>query len=381
LFSTEALLNPYPLYQELRQAGGLVWLEQIRTHALPRFDEVLHALRNPGVFSSSAGVTLNDWTNRVAQGSTISSDPPKHTAMRRVLERPLGPKALAQLRERIFSAAEALVERLVAKRRFDAATELAQFLPLEIVTNLVGVPLAAKERMLEWATAGFDLAGPLNVRTKSSLAVIEEMFLFSRSQLTRDQVKPGSWCDLLFEAGDRGELPIEQCRMMMQDYIGPSLDTTIAATASAIWLFARNPDQWDRLRREPRLVAGAVNEVIRLESPVSGFSRTLAADATIAGVSLPFGARIFLIYASANRDERKWQNADRFQIGRDNRDHLGFGHGIHACVGSNLARLEIIALLTALSKRVRHFEILHSNRRVNSVIRGWTSLMVEVTPD
>ncbi|MGF2943593.1 cytochrome P450 [Mycobacterium sp. Lab-001] len=138
----------------------------------------------------------------------------------------------------------------------------------------------------------------------------------------------------------------------MIDYLAPSLDTTISGIASALALFAAHPDQWRALRAEPALVSNAINEVLRYEAPLRAFSRKLLRDRAVAGIELPAGARVLVIYASANRDEREWPDPDTFDIHRDANRQLGFGHGTHACAGQGLARLEIQAILTALLRLV-----------------------------
>jgi len=165
---------------------------------------------------------------------------------------------------------------------------------------------------------------------------------------------------------------------MMIDYVGPSLDTTISAISNAVWLFANNPEQWDLLRADPRLMPSAISEVLRYDSPIQGFSRYVARDVDMGGVVLPAGSRAIVFYGAANRDERKYPDPDRFDIRRRPGDHLGFGAGPHACVGMNLARLEMQALFTALAKRVRRFTILEEEARLNNVLRGYKMLRVAV---
>ncbi len=143
----------------------------------------------------------------------------------------------------------------------------------------------------------------------------------------------------------------------MIDYIAPSLDTTISAISNALHLFATHPDQWQLLKDDPTLIPNAVNEVIRYESPLRAFSRQARHDTEIAGHRIRAGARVLVIYASANRDEREWDAPDTFDIRRDATRQLGFGHGAHACAGQGLARLETQAMLRALLERVDRIEL------------------------
>lgn len=378
LFSEETLADPYPIYTELREQGGAVWLNKLDMFILTRFDDVLNALDDSITFTSARGVMMNDRMNDTLRGIVLCSDDPEHAAMRKVLIAPLLPRELKALTERITDEAEGLVDRLVAKGRFDAATEFAQYLPITIVSELVGLPDAGRERMLDWASANFDCFGPMNQRTLDAFPTVEEMVGYAFTECVPGKLKPGGWAARIWDAAERGEIRHEQCPIMMNDYMGPSLDTTIFATSAAIMLLANNPDQWDVLRENPSIIPNAVNEIIRMESPIQNFSRVVTRDVAIDGVILPAGSRVIMSYGAANRDPRKWEDPDRFDVRRRAMDHLGFGHGVHQCLGNNLARMEIAALLTALAKRVKRIELHSSERHINNVLRGFRHLDVTV---
>ncbi|PVH27408.1 cytochrome P450 [Pararhodobacter oceanensis] len=380
LFDTENLINPYPLYQELRDAGPVIWLEAYGLYMLPRYAETKQALEDWESFSSAGGVTMNDEMNEKLRGGLLCSDPPRHDALRKVIERPVTPKALSQLRNRVAEEAKELVIRLVEQGSFDAATELAQHLPVTIVSDLVGLPEKGRERMLAWAPANFDCFGPANSdRTKAAMPIVGEMVNYAFTQCVPGKLKPDGWAQMIWDAAERGEVSVEDAPFMMNDYMGPSLDTTIFATTWLVWLFAKHPDQWQKLRDNPALIPSAINEAVRLHSPIQNFSRYVAKDVEIGGVTLPAGSRVIIAYGSANRDERKWDNPTEFDIlRRDSNDHLGFGHGEHNCVGKNLARLEIRALLTELLPRVERFELLEAQIFHNNILHGLQSCRVTV---
>jgi cytochrome P450 len=378
LYKDAVLIDPYPAYRALREAGAVVWLPQHDMFVFPRYQEVREALRNWQVYSSASGVMMNQPMNDALRGITLCTDGAEHHAMRRVLVRPLAPDELRALKTRIEDEAEALVARLVARRHFDAAADLAQHLPITIVSELVGLPEEGREHMLEWAAANFNCFGPLNQRTLDAFETVKEMIHYAFTQAVPGKLKPGGWAQMIYDAAERGELRPEQCPVMMNDYMGPSLDTTIFATTSAILLFGQHPEQWQALCDDPELIPGAVNEVIRLESPIQAFSRMVTQDQTVDGVAIPAGSRVMVHYASANRCERKWDEPERFDIRRRAHDHLGFGFGPHACAGMNLARLEISALLGALSRRVKRFELGTCERAMNNVLRGLQRLDVTV---
>jgi cytochrome P450 len=194
------------------------------------------------------------------------------------------------------------------------------------------------------------------VQTVRAASASLQMLRFSRQVVRRRAVLDGSMGHDLLVAADDGKLSYAECPGLMVDYLVPSLDTTISGIASALYLFATHPDQWRALKEEPALIPNAVNEVLRYESPLRAFSRKAARDSEIAGVRIPAGARVLVIYASANRDEREWTEPDRFDIRRDANRQLGFGHGTHACAGQGLARLEMQAMLRALLDRADRIE-------------------------
>jgi len=378
LFSDPILLDPYPAYRELRDQAAAVWLQPLGMFALSRYHDVREALRDWQTFSSARGAAMNDPVNEGIAGNTLGSDPPLHDKLRSVLIRPMAPAAMRDVNLLIESEAESLADRLVALGRFDAATDLAQYLPVTVVSQLVGLPEAGRERMLEWGNAAFNSLGPPNQRCLSAMPISMGLIDYAFTKVDPATLKPGSWAALAFEAADRGEITIQQARGLILDYVGPSLDTTILAVSNAIWLFARHPDQWTMLRDNPALIPAAINETLRIESPIQTFSRYVARDVEIDGVLLPEGSRALVMYGSANRDERKWQDPERFDILRKATDQLAFGHGEHLCAGLPLARLEIRALLTALAKRVARFEILEVTRGINNTLRGLESLEVAV---
>jgi cytochrome P450 len=378
LYSDSALQDPYPFYRQLRDQAPAVWLKPTGMYALTRFEDVRAALRNWQVFSSARGVAMNEEINQAIAGNTLGSDPPRHQHLRSILVRPLMPDAMHEVTALIETQAEALVQRLVDKQQFNAATELAPFLPLTVVSHLVGLPDNGRERMLEWGNAAFESLGPANARGLAARPTAMGLIEYAFTKIVPAELKPQSWAWSAFEAARRGEITENEARGLMLDYVAPSLDTTIFAISNAIWLFANNPDQWDLVRENPTLIPSAINEVLRVESPIQSFSRYVTRDAQVGDISMPGGSRAIVVYGSANRDERKWQNPESFDVRRKAAEQLAFGHGEHLCVGLPLARLEMKSLFAALAKRVKRFEVRSVERALNNTLRGLKSLEVSV---
>jgi cytochrome P450 len=224
--------------------------------------------------------------------------------------------------------------------------------------------------MLAWAAATFDALGPPNARAAAATPQLLEMARYAAS-LERGRLRPGSWAARLFDASDAGAIPPEDVAGLLIDYIAPSLDTTILGAGHLLYLLGAHPDQYDAVRGDPSLVPAAVHEALRLGSPVRGFTRFAAKPYRTNDVAIPEGDRVLLIFASANRDERRWSDPDRFDVRRDARDHVAFGHGVHRCAGGHLAQLELESLLRALVARVRRIEVGEPEPLANNVLHGY----------
>jgi cytochrome P450 len=373
-----ALLEPWEIYSELRNQGAAVWLEKYQMFALTRYDSVVQALKDGSAFSSASGVMMNDEMNKVLRGNTLCSDGAEHRHLRQVIAKPLFPKALQALKSEIDSKAKLLVDRLAAKGVFCAITELATPLPVDIVASAIGLPQEGRERMLVWAEQMFNCFGPLNDRTRNAFPVLQEMMHYASTQAVRGKLKPGSWAEGIVDAVDRGEVDRAVCPALMIDYMGPSLDTTIYAIGSGVWLFAKHPEEWKKVCERPLLIPSALNEILRMESPIQGFSRLLTRSYDMDGVTLPLGARAIVFYGAANRDERKFLNPNKFDVMRNSVEQMSFGSGAHMCVGLHLAKLEMNAIFRALATRVKRFHIKEEVRDINNVLRGFRKLIVSI---
>ncbi|WP_030515576.1 cytochrome P450 [Nocardia sp. NRRL WC-3656] len=380
IYSRRGILDPYPHYARMRDLGPVVWLARQRAYALPRYAECKATLLDTETFVSGAGVALNSVANRLGEGTTLGSDGEGHSRRRALLAKRLMPRALRTMREDVDRQAVEAVEKAVAQEHIDGA-ELAAVLPMSVVPDLIGWPQHGREHLLRWAGATFDSLGPLNRQSLRTAPSAIGMMRFTR-RLARDRdLMPGSVGEDVLHATDDGTLSHAECAALLVDFLAPSLDTTISAIASALYLFARHPEQWQLLRDEPARIPNAVNEVVRFESPLRAFSRKAIHDADIAGSTIPAGSRVVVIYSSANRDPRAWHAPDTFDIRRDATPQLGFGHGRHGCVGQGLARLETQAMLAALVERVARIDITGAPEWArNNVIHRFEQLPLRLVP-
>ena len=378
LFADAVIADSYPHYKALRDLGPAVWLPQHDCWAIARFADVRDTLKNDAVFISGEGVMLNDPTNEMTRDSLICLDGLAHRRQRMIVATPVLPGGLEPLRAKIEALAASRADELVARGRFDGVTDFAHYLPLSVVSHIVGLPEAGREKLLEWAFHIFNTFGPLNERCAAGLEQAGLAMAFV-GQIDPKSMLPGSWGAHLFAMAERGEITDHQARSLMMSYVAPALDTTINATSSALWLLGQNQDQWEEARQDPALMTAAIEEAMRVESPVRGFARVTAEDADVDGTVIPKGDRVLVLYASANRDERHWPNPETFDIHREGlRDQLAFGAGAHTCVGMHLARLEMRCLFGALAKKVKRFEVANPLRATHNVLRGLKSLDVTI---
>jgi cytochrome P450 len=372
LFCDAVLRDPHPAYRALRDCAPAVWLPAHELWAIARFEDVRAALRADSALLSGHGVAVNPAVNAVPSRTTLASDGELHRQRRRVLMAPMMPSALEDVRAKIESLAHALVAELCARERFDGIADFARHLPVAVVSHLVGLPEEGRERMLDWAAATFDVLGPDNPRARAAAPEMLRMLHYAAS------VRPGGlaregWAARVFAAADAGRLDAADVQGLLVDYIAPSLDTTILGAGNLLYALGTHPDEYARVRENPELIPAAVHEALRFESPVRGFTRLAPGGYEAGEVRIPAGNRVLLLYGAANRDARRFAEPDRFDVTRDARDHLAFGHGVHRCAGGHLAQLELESLLRALVARVRRIEVGEPEVLMSNMLRGWRS--------
>ncbi|MBP2365207.1 cytochrome P450 [Pseudonocardia parietis] len=385
-FGHEILEDPTPFHTALREAGPVSYLSRYGVFAFGRYAEVHAALVDWQGFQSAAGVGLSNFRTEEPwrpPSLLLEADPPRHDAPRRVLSAVLGPRALRRLREGWAADAEALVDEVLARGpEFDAVASLAEAFPLRVFPDAVGIGEAGREHLLPYGDLLFNAFGPHNDLVATGLPRMGELAGWVDAQCRRDALAPGGFGAAIWAAADRGDITHDQAPLVVRSLLSAGVDTTVHGLSAVLHAFATHPDQWARLRERPELVRVAFDEAVRWASPVQTFFRTATRDIEIAGTSVPDGRKILMFLGAANRDPRRWgADADRFDLGRDPSGHVGFGMGIHQCVGQHVARLEAESVLRALLRRVETIELTGPARRHhNNTLRAWESIPVRVRP-
>ncbi|WP_182906275.1 cytochrome P450 [Microbispora sp. H13382] len=380
LFDDEVLVDPYPSYAALRALGGVVRLPANDVYALTRYDVIRDALGDWEIFSSAGAIGFNPAVNEALSGTSLASDPPVHTRLRATLTANLSPRALRGLKKSIDAKADALVGELVAKGSFDAIDALARAFPLEVVADLIGFTGHVRANMLRWGQAAMQVIGPMNQRTAECFPIAGELYDWC-SNVTADDLAPGSVGRGIFEAEARGDIPPGTAGHIIHQYLGAGVDTTIASIGNIVALFAAHPDQLALVRENPSLVPAAFNEVLRYWAPVHAWGRRTTRNVEIDGVLVPEGAKVAILFGAGNRDPRHYENPDEFLVERNPIDHLSFGYGPHGCAGQGLARLEAHAVVEALSRRVARLVVGTEVRVPSNITRSIEELPVlEVVP-
>ncbi|GGV40351.1 cytochrome P450 [Streptomyces griseoflavus] len=379
LFADDVVLDPYPVYAELRERGPVVHLPHNDVYALTRYDVVRDALADWESFSS-ASIAFNPMANEALTGTSLASDPPVHTRLRATLTENLSPRALRGLKAGIDAKADALVAGLVEKGSFEAIDALARAFPLEVVADLIGFTGHVRDNMLRWGQAAMQVLGPMNQRTAENFPVAGELYAWC-SQVTAADLAEGSVGRGIFDAEARGAVPANTAGHIIHQYLGAGVDTTIAAIGNIVALFARHPDQLALVRADPALVPAAFNEVLRFWPPINAWGRRATRDVEVDGTLIPAGSQVAVLLGAGNRDPRHYDDPDSFLVARNPVDHLSFGYGPHGCAGQGLARLEAHAVIEALSRRVERLVTAPEVRVPGNTTRSIEELPVlEVIP-
>jgi cytochrome P450 len=382
LFSEACLRDPYPAQRELREAGPVVRLERYGVWAMARYEHVRAALEDWETYRSGAGVGLADFTKEKpwrTPSLLLEADPPEHDGARKATAAALSPNRIRALRAAFEQEAEALVDGLLKRGRFDAIVGLAEAYPLKVFPDAVGVPSEGREHLIAYGDMVFNAFGPRNRRFEQSAKRLDGVSAWIAEMCMIENLVPGGLGAAIYEQAPRCGLGPDAAALLVRSLLSAGIDTTAAALGNAILCLATHPDQWAALHADPTRSRATFEEVLRFQAPVQSLFRTTTRDVDVQGVLIPSGDKVLLSLAAAGRDPRHWDDPDRFDISRKAVGQLGFGFGIHACVGRMIARLEAEVLVAALARRVKEIELDGApERKLNNTLRGLASLPVQV---
>ena len=391
-YSDEVLADPTEFYRRLRESGPVVRVDQAQGFdlvAVGGYDDVKTVYADHDRFVNSRGsgvvdITENEWFRE--PGVLLEADPPRHTGPRAVMAEVISPRSVRRLRTEFQAAADTIVDRLLELGTFDVQTEFAEAFPLRVIPDAVmGAPQEGRENLLRYSTVVFELMGPVTPRAQDVIDRLGDtapILDWITEGCARENVAAGSFGATIWAAADAGRITDVQAPNMVRSLLSAGIDTTIHSLAIAVHLLATHPGEWAKLRQAPQRAKFAYEESLRHDSVVRQTIRSAAADTDIGGVPVRQGQKIMVCPPAANRDPRKWgPDADRFDIDRSEGGHLGFGSGVHQCVGAPIARLEADVLLSTLATRVRSLEPAGEPAPLlNNTLRGFTHLPVRVTP-
>lgn len=354
-FDEAVLADPFDYYDALRAAGPVVYIPSCAALAVGRHEEVRMVFSDHRRFVSSRGVGLNDFKLEEpwrAPSIILESDPPQHTEVRAVMARALSPKVALSLREQFRAEADRLVDRLLQAEHVEAVADIAEAFPTTVFPRAVGMRDVNARHLVDYGAMAANAFGPDNRLRREALNRAPEIVPWITAACARDRLTPDGIGMAIYAGADAGEVSEDHAMLLVRSLMSAGIDTTVTGLGNTLWCLSQNPEAYARLRADPDLVRPCIDEAIRIAAPIHTFTRTADIATDIGGLPVPESAKILCGLGSANLDPAKWEAPRDFRIDRRPGGHLGFGTGVHGCVGQHIARAEIEAVLLALIERV-----------------------------
>jgi cytochrome P450 len=379
--------DPYPIYRRLREEAPLYYNDEHDFYVCSRFEDVERGLLNKEVFSSARGDVLELIKANVQAppGIFIMEDPPAHTAHRGVLSKIFTPKNMSMLEPKIREFCARCLDPLIGADQFDFVADLGAKMPMRIIGMLLGIPDADLESVRQAADAKIrtEKGKPMNFSTEGAAGEDFAEYIEWRARHPSDDVMTQLLnAEFTDETGTVRKLRREEVLAMINMLATAGNETTNRLIGWTGKVLAEHPDQRREIAKNPALIPAAIEEVLRFESPGPHAARYVTRDIEIHGRIVPQGSAIDFLIGSANRDDRRFTDGDRFDIKRQARSHLAFGYGIHSCLGSALARLEGRIALEEVLKRFSDWEVDYARAELSSAtaVRGWETLPTFIGP-
>lgn len=383
-YDEDILRDPHAYYARLRELGDVVYIPRYSVLAVGKYSVTHDVFSDHEHFVSSRGVGLNDFAlgEPWRQPSIILEvDPPEHTRTRKVMARVLSPKIMKTLSSLFQEVAEKIVDDIIRKGSIEAVTELAEIYPTTVFPKAVGMKDVNARYLVDYGAMVFNGTGPDNELRRHSMANAGEIVPWITSACARDRLTDDGLGAMVYEHADSGDITHSEAAMLVRSFLSAGVDTTVTGIGNALWCLSQNPQQWEQLKADPTLCRPAFEEVLRYTSPVHTFCRTAGVDTHIGDFAVEEGSKVLCVLGAANMDPEKWGDPENFRVDRRPTGHVAFGAGIHGCVGQNLARAELVALLTALLSKVDRIEpVGEAIWRPGNSIRALEKLQLELVP-
>ena len=381
-YSYEIDEDPYPVYRWMRDEAPLYYNERLDFWALTRFQDCLDAFLDWRTFSSARGTVLELMDEPIGGPLIIFMDPPRQVRLRNLVSKAFTPRRIGALEARIRAIATGYLDALVGRPRFDVVKEFTAKLPMDVISEMLGVPRADRDTVRGWSNDVLHRDPGSTALPQRAIDAMPKLYEYFTASLAERRRRPRS--DLMTEL-TQAEIDGERLTdveitsfMNLLATAGNETVTKLLATA-CYWLW-KNPDQRRVLCEDPTALPTAVEETLRYDPPSQYQGRVTTRDHELHGTLLPKGARVLLINGATGRDERRFPDPDRYDVRRQFDFHLGFGYGQHVCLGMSLARLESRIALGELLRRFPDYAVDGAGieRMHSSNVRGFAGLSLEV---
>lgn len=384
-FSKAIFDDPYPVYRRLRDEAPVYRDPDDRWWVLSRFDDVAGALRDWPTYSSKLGPAPENPDDDGRKYSVISMDPPRHDRIRGVLKGFFTPKAVAAMEGALQAVVNHHLDRLRPGTTVDAMEAFAFSIPTDVIGDLLGVPQADREQLRVWWEAFLTRHEGEVAMPATAIEANRKISAYIGDLIEERREHPGD--DLISivlnatfndpEAGGERSLTAHEVLMFANLLSAAGSETTQKLISNGLVALSDHPDQWQRIVNNHSLIPAAVNEALRYDTPSHWVARTLTEPVEKHGVTMAAGDWVLLLLGSANRDERRYEDPDRFIIDRPRGTDVYFGWGIHICLGQWLARREAQLVFEYIAKKFPNYSVGAHERVLTATVRGYTS--VEMT--
>ena len=396
-FSAEVQECPFHVYQQLQEEAPVWQMPGTNVFVVTRYDDIREIIRDPGRFSSSFSALLNTGSSNeevntiYGQGyemveTLLTQDPPRHRVYRNLVNKVFSNKRIDGMRSEVEKMSNELIDQWIDEPEVDLLNRFCVPLPIYVISDQLGVPRSELSLIKKWSDASASRLGRLadeeeQIQNAKDIVEFQHYFAALLDRM-REAPEDNIISDLANNTIDEGRLLTKpEALGMIQQILVAGNETSTSAIAGGVVLLIQNPDQQAMLRQHPDLIPGAVEEILRLETPTSGMWRRATADTEIGGVDIPEGAFLMVRFAAGNRDESIFTEGGAMSVARENADsHLAFGQGTHFCLGAQLARMEMQVALTGLLNRTTDWALVEGKNPLkhspNVLLRGLTDLHI-----